>query len=472
MQIPDIFKDESDRQVEPGVTNLRVVPIGGRVSTDKSDKIPFQLLVERANKSGKGYTDKRYIDLDVKQIGRMDIDDLYQMLVDSDPEVSLALFYFICFANYDFTLRAFRPGTDTEHVRAQRVLNDFLVEMERLHGGFDVQLGQVFYGLFTGGAAFMEIVLDEMGRNIVDFIPIHPSEAEFEKRDLPVRGPSWVLGQRISGEFVSLADYETVRYMPFHPAVGSPRGRPILSPTVFPTLFLISILRDLERVIRHQGWQRLNIELDLASMGLGDYIKSDEGRKLISDMLSEVQEEYKKLEPDDVFAHTSHITFGKAVGTNERFAFSGLAEIIMVLERRIIRALKSQPLLMGSNEAVTETHAVKQWEIYGVSISSVTRLVAASVQHLLEVALQAHGFLADVVLEFQQFRDSERIRQAQADHQELTNIKFQQDEQWISRDEAQELARKNQGLKGSGPQFDPNFTVLPQPSPAASSGNN
>lgn len=471
MQVPAIFKEPEpqQQQTDDDVTHLRVVPSGRRVSSDKSGKVPFQLLVQRDNK---GKRVDRYMDLEIKKINNMDPKDLYNILIDSDPEVSLGLFHFLCFTNYSFSLRALRPGTDEEHRPAQVILNEFMAEMERLYGGLDVQLSRVFFGMFTGGAAFMEIVLDEMGRNIVDFIPIDPHEARFEKHEVPIRGPVWMLGQIINGEFLNLSEYETIRYMPFHPPVDSPYGRPLMSPTIFPTLFLISILRDLERVIRHQGWQRLNIELDLEAMGMGQYLKSEEGRALIDSILSEVQEEYKKLEPDDVFAHTSHITFGKAVGTNERFAFSGLAEIIAILERRIIRALKSQPLLMGSNETVTETHAVKQWEIYGVSITSVTGFVSSTVEHVLQTALQARGVLADVELEFMQFRDSERIRQAQADQQELANIKMQQDEQWISRDEAQELARKQQGLKGPGPVFDPNFQVLPQPSPGASSGNN
>ena len=476
MNIPGIFSKVGkppESNVHPPddmVTNLRVVPLGGRVSTDKSETLPFQLLVERGGKGG-NKRDSRYMDLEIKNIKRMEPKQLYEILVDSDPEVSLGLFHFLCFSNYSFSLKAYQPGTDTPHDEAQSVLDEFMSLMELEYGGLDVQLSRVFYGLFLGGAAFMEIVLDEAGRNIVDFVPIDPYEARFEKREVPGRGSKWRLGQIINGEFVELAGYDTVRYMPFHPAVGSPYGRALMSPTVFPSLFLISILRDLERVIRHQGWQRLNIELDLEKMGLGDYFRSDANKKIITDMIKEVEEEYKKLEPDDVFTHTSHITFGKAVGSNERFGFSGLAEIIMILERRIIRALKSQPLLMGSNEAVTETHAVKQWEIYGVSIMSVTGLVSRSVAHLLGVALQARAILADVVLEFDQFRDAERIRQAQADHQELTNVKLQQDEQWISREEAQEIAREKQGLKGSGPAFDPNFVVLPQPSPAASSGN-
>ena len=446
------------------LVHLRVVPSGGRVSVDRSDKLPFQLFVQQDKH---GNRQERYINLDVKDIGKMDASDLYQVLVDSDPEVGLALFHFLCFSNYAFELRALRPGTDVEHSEGQQVLDSFLELMEQLYGGFDVQLGRVFYGMFVGGAAFMEIVLDGAGQDIVDFIPIDPSEARFQKQTVPVRGSIWVLGQVKNGVFESLADYETVQYMPFHSAVGSPYGRPLISPTVFSSLFLISILRDLERVIRHQGWQRLNIELDLASMGMGDYLRTPEGSKLIDNILDEVREEYKKLEPDDVFTHTSHITFGKAVGTNEGFAFSGLAEIIRVLERRVIRALKSQPLLMGSNESVTETHAVKQWEIYGVSITSVTGLVARSISQLLSVALQARGILAEIELVFEQFRDAERIRQAQADHQELTNLKLEQDEQWLSRDEAQKIARQKRGLSSPGPAYNPDFAVLPQPSPAA-----
>ena len=95
--------------------------------------------------------------------------------------------------------------------------------------------------------------------------------------------------------------------------------------------------------------------------------------------------------------------------------------------------------------------------------------LARSISQLLSVALQARGILAEIELVFEQFRDAERIRQAQADHQELTNLKLEQDEQWLSRDEAQKIARQKRGLSSPGPAYNPDFAVLPQPSPAAQS---
>ena len=432
--------DKQEFEPFPTGTGSRIIPTAGRVSSDESGKLPFQALVrESGNRKDRTH---KYVELQVKDISKMEVKDLYEILVDSDPEVGLAMNHYISFANVAHVLRAYRPNTDTEYPEAQTVLDEFSELMEVQYGGFDVLLDSMFYSIFIGGAIFNELVLDDNGRNMVDFIVLNPYEARFEKKSDPVRGPVWHKGQIINGVFVDLEKYETVSYLPYHPAPRSPYGRAPMSPVVFSCLFLISMLRDLELVIRHQGWERLDLKLNVSAMEemAGQDPSSDEYKEFISSMITDIESAYQKLKPNDIFIHTDHWEFGESQGVSNRFNFAGIAEIIQILERRIIRALKSQPLLMGSNEAVTETHANRQWEIYAGAIRSVQGMVSTTIGRLLGLGLQGRGIVADVKLLFDEFRDSERLRDLQADNQELSNLELSQQMGWINESEAAKIA--------------------------------
>ena len=423
---------------------IRVVPTSGRVSMDTSGRLPFQLFIrEDFDKSGK--RSQKYLELTLKDIAKMDAKILYEILVDNDPEVSLALDHFTSFCNVGHKFEVMDKGLESENDQGQLILNDFGNLMESYYGGFDVLLDSMFYSIFVGGAIFVEIVLDNQGREIVDFIVINPYEAKFEKRTDLIRGPVWELGQIQGGKFESLADYETITYLPHRKAPGKPYGRPPMSSTVFSSLFLVSILRDLELVIRHQGWERLDIVLKVSDIdelrNLFDK-EDDDSKKIIDQLFGDLKEDYKNLKPDDIFMHTDHWEMQSAKGTSNRFAFAGLADIIQILERRIIRGLKSQPLLMGSNEAVTETHANRQWEIYAAGIRSVQEKVGRTIGRLSEIALQAQGVVCDVQLLFEEFRDAERLRDLQADYQELLSLQLQREAEWVDDAEAKSISRR------------------------------
>lgn len=422
------------------LTSSRILPDAGRVSLDASDKLPLALRIKE-NKDGN--KTQQYIDLDLKSIGKKSPQELYKILVDSDPEVSLALYHFQRFCNSGYKIEALNLGQDTPNAAAQVIIDEFLRRMEDLYGGFDIVLGRLFYSIFIGGAVFCELVLDNNARDMIDFIAIDPHEARFRKitdPNNPDRGEIWDLGQIRDGDFYSLTEFDTVTYMPFDPAVGSPYGRAIISPTIFSTLFLTSMLRDIERAIRHQGWQRLDIILDISKIDFGTS-DDQEKIKIINDQIDSICRQYQSLKPDDVFVHTNQFEFGEPVGTTNRFGMQGIDDLIRTLERRTYRALKSNPLLMGSNETVTETHANRQWEIYVASIRSVQSIVMRSVSNLLKVGLSAQGLQADIRIVFDEIRDSERIRYAQAEQIELQNLRTRQEQQWITPEEAKEQSQ-------------------------------
>ena len=94
------------------------------------------------------------------------------------------------------------------------------------------------------------------------------------------------------------------------------------------------------------------------------------------------------------------------------------------------------PLLMGSNEAVSETHANRQWEIHVAGIRALQHLAENALQRLLRLALEAQGIQADVVWRFAELRGSEALRDAQTEQLRIANARAKFTAGWISQDEA------------------------------------
>src|SRR5690606_13635298 len=129
----------------------------------------------------------------------------------------------------------------------------------------------------------------------------------------PVLGPIYQLGQWQDGEWVPL-DLPTIRYVAIDPPIGSPYGRPMISPALFTSLFLLAILHDLRRVVQQQGYPRLDVSVDLEKMVEGfDEVRNDPKKyqEWADGVIEMVKSAYAQLEPDDAYVHSSVVTVNK-----------------------------------------------------------------------------------------------------------------------------------------------------------------
>lgn len=384
--------------------------------------------------------DWRALDLDSRTLDRIGTADLVQMMADLSPEISGALWQFIRFCNPGWEATALKPGTETPDATGQAQLDELLALMTRQHGAADVVWNMLFTTAFLRGAFFAELVLDERGRLPVDLVAIDPHAAEFRQRDDPVRGIVWQLGQRQDNKWVAL-DAKTIGYVPVDPAPGdAPYGRSLVTPAIFSALFLLSLLHDLRRVVAQQGYPRLDIEvqLDQLAQTIPDEIEGDEEKEAawVRRALDEIAAVYGGLEPDDAYVHTDVVKVNRPVGTVDASSLGAVDSLIRAVERMATRGLKTIPLLMGSNEAVSETHANRQWEIHVAGIKALQHLAEQLIERLLTVALQAQGLRSVVRFRFAELRASEELRDAQTDAQKIENAMKKYLAGWVSQDEA------------------------------------
>jgi len=376
--------------------------------------------------------------LDLNTIATYSTDRLMDMLADLSPEVSKALWDWGRLCNPGWEIEAYRPGTDTPHPQAQALVDDFLTTLTNLYGTVDVQINRLFLNAFMRGAVLAEIVLDQ-GRVGVDMVAPDPWAVRYRKEKDDVRGQVWRLGQFQDGKWVNL-ELETIRYVPVDPLSGTPYGRPVMSSALFSALFLLAMLHDLRRVVEQQGYPRLDVSVDmdkLISMMPEDLRDSpDEAQEWINATFTEIQNVYGSLQPDDAYIHGDSITVNRPVGAVGTESLGAIDPLLRALERMITRGLKSMPLMMGSNEATSETHANRQWEIMAAGVKSIQHLVESLMGHLLRVMCEAGGIQATIKVRFAELRASEELRDAQTEAMKISNAKSKYDNGWVSQNEA------------------------------------
>lgn len=377
--------------------------------------------------------------LDSETLRRESPTKLMEILSDLSPEVSRAVYDFQRLFNPGWTVKAFQLGSeDAEDARAQAAIDVFIDQLRSLYGTVDIVFGRLSISAFSRGALFAEIVLDGRGRLPIDLVVPDPASVRFQQRSDPERGAVWQLGQWQGGQFVELTS-PTVRYVPIDPFMGSPYGRPLAAPALFTSLFLLSVMHDLKRVIMQQGYPRLDIAIDeekilVAMRQLGE--QPENYMSFMQDVVNQVKDVYDGLRPDDAYIHMSSIAVNKPVGTIGADAIGGINSIIVALERMATRALKSMPLLQGIQDSTSETQANRQYEVFAAGIKSIQHYAESLLEHLLTVGLQAQGIQARVEFRFAELRAAEELRDAQTDAMKTANARAKYEAGYISQDEA------------------------------------
>ncbi len=409
----------------------------GRVSVDNATG-PFQgfltILPPPDHESN-----WRLLNLDSDTLDRLSPAKLMEMLADVSPDVSRALWDFLRLSNPGWEAQATRPGSDDPDPRAQAVLDAFLNQLDDMHGAIDVVFARLFLAAWLRGAFLVELVLDQAGRAPVDLATPDPASVRFQKAQDPVRGTVQVPGQWQEGRFVPF-DRPTIRYIPIDPFPGSPYGRPIVAPALFAALFLLGVLHDLRRVVQQQGYPRVDLKIlaEKIQAAMPPELENDPKamQEWVGAAIDEVKTVYSQLQPDDAYVHLDAVEVNRPVGTVDSDSLGAVDGLIKALERMLVRALKTMPLMMGTTDGVSEANANRQWEIFAAGIKSLQHLAETLLERLLTLGLQSQGVQASVRFRFGELRAAELLRDAQTEALLIANAAAKRDQGWIGQDEA------------------------------------
>jgi hypothetical protein len=376
----------------------------------------------------------RNLNLDANTLDQLSTPEIVDLLADLSPEISSALNTYVRLANPGWEIKVFKAnpggtqlnsGTEQIDSKAQALVDQFIKDdLRQLYGTTDLMIDRMFINAFLRGGFMAELVLDNRGRRPIDVAFPDPRWTYFRIALDPQRGPIWQPYQFQHGRPVPLV-LETIRYIPVDPLPASPYGRSMVSPAIFTTLFTLSMLHDLKRVIAQQGYPRLDLSVNLEALAksMPADLAADPQRfqEWIDTVVMNIGKAYEALEPDDTYVHTDNVTVGRPVGTLDTSSLGAVDGLMRALDRQVIRALKTMPLLMGSNEGASETHANRQWEVFAAMIKSHQHTAESLWEHLLTIALRVQGVQARVQFRFSELRAAELLRDAQVQALQLSN---------------------------------------------------
>jgi hypothetical protein len=369
---------------------------------------------------------------------------LLELLSEASPEMSRALFDFIMMSCSGWEVDAIDDNEKPIDVSTQ-YLDDCMNRLRENYGAPEVLFVKYFMSIFLRGAVASELVLSKRGTDFVDIAAIDPESLEHHRERDATRGLVWRIYQRQGGELVDL-NTPQVAYLPVHPFFKTNRGRPLAQPAIFVCFFLIATLQDLRRVIRQQGYPRVDISINIESLkrmipaaqAANMQAVTELGNKLVK----EVKAIYSQLKPDDTFVHTEVVTVNQPVGTMNHNSLGIVGDLISALERMATRALKTMPLLMATTDGVSEANANRQWEIHVAGIKSMQHYVESVLEKHGNLALRAKGLLGHTRFRFSELRAAELLRDAQVELINTTIARQQYDNGSINADE---MAKKSAG---------------------------
>jgi hypothetical protein len=231
----------------------------------------------------------------------------------------------------------------------------------------------------------------------------------------------------------------TFKYLPLDAPPDDPYGRPPAAPALQYLAFDLQMLTDIRIWAHANAWGRVDISVveELILKNAPPSVMNDPTGnakiEFVNNQMRRVSEAYASIGPDDAYFHTDAIKVNHADASGKGF---DAVKLVLMIERKMIRALKELPVFMGSNEGTTETHGSIQLEIYARGIGSIQSLINSLLESLCTVALQVVGYDAVCVGEFAPMRTIDRQRELAADKSQAELAAYKRDQGWITQDDA------------------------------------
>ncbi|MGI2329661.1 phage minor head protein [Planococcus sp. YIM B11945] len=369
-----------------------------------------------------------------KSYSSKEIIDSLRVIRDLNPDASMAMWNLQRLVNSGFEVEALRPDGTVDDAMTEE-LEALAKRVGSLYGGgMDQLVGVWTMAGYTSGGFAAEVELTE---NLDDVAEIHVVEATSIDFMRNKEGKVEMV-QRQSDGSLKVLNPETVFYYPLDPDVGDPYGRSPLLPILQIVFFQVQVLRDLQKVIHHQGYERFDISIVEESVMKAIPAEMQHDDKLVAEFVSEfvasVDESFSKLEPDADFIHTDSVKVTTAGGAGGKSMDA--TRVIEVINQQIVSALKMLPILLGRNEGTTETHGTVQWQIFVAGVKSIQRTIKRLQERSFNVYLQIKGFQGRARVTFNDIPVRNEQQEAEAE-QTRTNTKIIQVQQgWIDNDEA------------------------------------
>lgn len=369
-----------------------------------------------------------------KSYSSKEVIESLRVVRDLNPDASMAIWNLQRLVNSGFEVKAERPDGTVDDAMTEQ-LEALAKRVGKLYGGgMDQMIGVWTMAGYTSGGFAAEVELTENLDDVEDIHVVEATSIDFLRN----KENQIEMVQKQSDGSLKVLNPETVFYYPLDPDVGDPYGRSPLLPILQIVFFQVQVLKDLQRVIHHQGYERFDISIveEAIMKALPDEMKHDaaEVEKFVQLFVGGVEKSFSEMEPDSDFIHTDSVKVSTAGGAGGKSMDA--TRVIEVVNQQIVSALKMLPILLGRNEGTTETHGTVQWQIFVAGVKSIQRTIKRLMERSFNVYLQIQGFQGRAKVTFNDIPVRNEMQEAQAE-QTRTNTKIIQVQQgWIDNDEA------------------------------------
>ena len=406
-----------DRKSQPR-SETETRDIGGaiaRKTTDTHFSSYFTPVIARA-----GVTTS-YAQFTEEVLNTLPANKVREMIAHASPIVAKAIADYADAMASGFTYTADTMMESAMGTPAQDLLDTFINRFEKDGVGMEGLVEQVSRGMFMHGASFTELVIDTDGRTPVTIKDLDPSTAVFRQSEDPLIGDYYELGQDIGVmdgrdrgrrarsrivqrqfntaggyNFLSLHDNPTVKYRPIQAEPNYPYGIPLLDPAVFHVIMMAGFLSAFRTALSGHVYPNLLITIDKEKFKefAGVSGNTEALQEKLNKNIADIKEAVGKLKPGGAIVQGSEVEIGGSLTGTGKTPLGSIKEIQDVLRRDLIVAVQSQPVLMGSNESVTETHADIQMISYGRLIRRSQKGFNAVITGYLDLIAELNGYPA------------------------------------------------------------------------------
>ena len=383
-----------------------------------------------------------------------------EIIIANSPIVAKAVADYVKYCNPSWTFTTDYTSEDPENAPGMEIFQAFSDIIGDYYGNWDYIFDSGSRSAITHGAWFYELVIDADGRTPSDWRTLDPLTARYRRNKREGTDAEYFeLGQYEKGfigqpnKWTSFADDPTVQYIPAQPNVTNPYGDQILDTAVVSASMKAVFFRNMNAYLENLAIPSMRAKIITEIFRENHaHLPQAEFDQAAQHLADNTVKEFKTNKGSKMIAHTDDIELEPLI-TASAGSNSAFRDVIDMMERDEIRAVQSQPILMGRNEAVSETHATLQLIDYGVGLKKHTTPRAHAITRTWNYILQLNGYPPLAKFEFgfviaEEFRkkaDTYKLVQEALNEKEegiakvLENLRVAVEMELLNQAEAQEL---------------------------------
>ena len=388
------FKKQPEAIVpaQPSAYESSVIEVGklstSRVSSE-SQRVDTNMPIQRENRG--------YHIQDVSSYRYMDADTLLKQLSKMDPDVSAGIWNFLRLLDSGFQTTALDKNLQPSS-KFQSKLDQMLLRMagktdyknwDALRLSISQTANQLAKYILLRGGTGLEVVLGK-DKRLYKMVVIDPITVYFKQ---PVKG-QFIPYQRntVTGQEISLG-IPTFFWGILDPDADSPFETPPFLPAIQAVLFNISVMQDLQRIVKRVAFPRIAIKIVEQTLRkfAPAHIQFDE--KLLAAWMNEqrlsIGNSLKNLAPEDAAVFFDSIDINMLETKNN--ATVDYKPLIQVIDQRVITGLKTLPTILGRQFGSSQTLSGVEALLYAKSVTCVQNVVISMLEQALTLCMQLEG---------------------------------------------------------------------------------